>query len=115
MPLADLPTDPDALFVLLRSIEATEGSEGLDWQLFQAMWELMKRRDLPSDVRAALFNVVGRIDGVVYDGSMEDDLGRAGVSFSFESDTNGALRQQAIVDPDSASLLELRTVSSDIG
>jgi hypothetical protein len=112
---SDLPTDPDALWQLLQSQVAGAGGGPENWQLFQVAWDFMGRSSTPSPVRAALFEVVGRIEGVRYSGSVTDDVGRTAVSFSLSSSTNGPVVQEAMVDPASGQLLELRTISATTG
>lgn len=104
--LESLPTDPDALFDLIR--EQAEGKgQSLEQQMLEEVASALRFSVAPPDVRAALYEVAARIDGVQIVPGTTDFDGRQGTTVAVI--TNG-LRWELIFDPESAELLGTRTV-----
>lgn len=101
-----LPTDPDALFDVIR--EQAEGKgQSLEQQMLDEVASALRFSVAPPEVRAALFEVASRIDGVEIVPGTADFDGRGGTTVAVI--TNG-LRWELIFDPESAELLGTRTV-----
>lgn len=67
---------------------------------------------LPSDLRAALYRVAARLPDVELLGEVRDAHGRTGVAVA---QTDGHLRRELVVDPDTSQLLVERTVEAGSG
>jgi hypothetical protein len=107
--VAGLPADPDRLLELLRSGAIVERPPGDD-QVFIVIGELLAQGVAPPDVRAALFEVAARLEGVRLDGEVEDPLERPGVGVSLDGPTYDT---RLVFDPDSAQLLAIELYEPD--
>jgi len=104
-----LPTEPDALERVLR--DAADGTDvPADVKTFELVGALLRQAgDLP-ELRAALFVVASRVDGVELVGETEDPLGRRGQAVAVTSDYSGVTtRELLIFDPRTAQLLASRS------
>lgn len=107
--VAGLPADPDRLLELLRSGAVVERPSGDD-QVFIAIGELLAQGVAPPDVRAALFEVAARLEGVRLVGDVRDPLERPGTGVSLEGPTYDT---RLVFDPDSAQLLAIELYETD--
>lgn len=104
-----LPADPDRLLELLRSDAIVERPPGDD-QVFIVIGELLAQGVAPPDVRAALFEVAARLEGVRLVGDVGDPLGRRGTGVSLDGPTYDT---RLVFDPDSAQLLAIELYETD--
>jgi len=107
--VADLSADPDRLLELLRSGAIVERPPGDD-QVFIVIGELLAQGVAPPDVRAALFEVAARLEGVRLVGDVEDPLERPGTGVSLDGPTYDT---RLVFDPDSAQLLAIELYETD--
>jgi hypothetical protein len=108
--VAGLPAAPDRLLDLLRSGAIVERPPGDD-QVFIVIGELLAQGVAPPAVRAALFEVAARLEGVRLVGEVEDPLGRPGTGVSLEGPTYDT---RLVFDPDSAQLLAIELYEMDV-
>jgi hypothetical protein len=99
--VSTLPDEPDALLRALRSGATFDRPPG-DAQAFIVVGELLAQGVAPPQLRAALFEVTARLEGVVLIGTVDDPLGRPGTAVELAT-VNSHIR--LIFDPDSAQLL----------
>ncbi|MGC5007612.1 CU044_5270 family protein [Streptomyces sp. NBC_00353] len=105
--LESLPTDPDAL----------EGRLGDD--VFGKVSVLLEDAPLAPEVRAALFKIMARTEGVKFIGQVEDTKGRKGTAVEFTRRPGGmedpatgkritlpSVTTRLVIDSDSGKLLE---------
>jgi hypothetical protein len=106
--LRSLPTNPDELLDRVRQAAIdwhTDDSQAME--MFTVVGELFRDTPLPRHLRAALYQVVARIPGVTLGPRMRDGHGRTGVTVALSS---GDTRKELVFDPDTAALLDERTV-----
>jgi hypothetical protein len=109
--VAGLPPDPDRLLEVLRSGAIVDRPPGDD-QVFIVIGELLAQGVAPPDVRAALFEVAARLEGVRLVGDVEDQLERPGTGISLDGPTDDT---RLVFDPDSAQLLAIELYETDAG
>jgi hypothetical protein len=119
--MRQLPTDPADLADWLRDqvhddapghsivqwCPPDAGSCGDDAKVFQAAAALLATPVAPARLRAALYRMLGRLDGVRFAGPGTDDMGRPATTVTIAT---GHLRYELLFDPDRAALLETRQV-----
>jgi hypothetical protein len=98
-----LPTDPDRLLEALRSREGIQGPLG-DEEVFLRIGDVLALGDAPSDLRAALFEVAAKLEGVRLVGTVNGPLGHPGVAVYVDG---ANARTQLVFDPQSARLLAI--------
>jgi hypothetical protein len=106
-----LPTDPEAALARLRSGQIADITPGDD-QVFVLIGELLAQGNASPAVRATLFEVAARLDGVAFVGTVRDPLGRPGEAVSI---AEGARRSRLVFDPSSAQLLAIEEYEVDPG
>jgi len=130
--LQQLPTDPAALERRLRDNAQRDGlrlpkPEAREWcrpiqtqrcrdlidadanlDIFQAATWLLARPITPPALRAALFRVLARLEGIRMLGTMTDDEGRRGTAVAITFD---GVRHELIFDPSSSLLLAERDIT----
>ena len=110
-----LPTDVDGLETLIRTQAAANGGGATDSEVFTIVGDLLSETVAAPKLRAALYRIVARLDGVELMGTVTDHAGRTGVGVSLvDDDTSpggrGRQRHVLIFDPDTSRLLEKETV-----
>jgi hypothetical protein len=98
-----LPSDPDALFELLKA-RASGHSEGTYPEMFTLAGDAFRDTNLSPAQRAALYEVVARIPGVELVGNVKDPVGRRGVAVAIDHRTDG-IRHTLVIDPDTGTML----------
>jgi len=109
---ARLPTEVDALSAALRE-RARKLEPPLSAGLVIEVGDLLASPATTPALRAGLYKVLARSDGVELDGTTTDSIGRTGVAISVPAGySNDAkdLREVLIFDPQSSTVLERRTV-----
>lgn len=113
---ASLPTDPDELEAALRARAESENpppEDGytLEGEILERISSLLYLPSASPKLRAALYRVMTRIEGVDLVGERIDPLGRRGIAFAraggYGRDT--ATRVVLIVDPKTSQLLAQQT------
>ncbi|HEY1514907.1 MAG TPA: hypothetical protein VGF91_00730 [Solirubrobacteraceae bacterium] len=77
---------------------------GHDWR------DELRNRPAPAALRAALYRTLALVPGIHLVGPTQDSIGRRGVAVAF---THDGLEDELIVDPDTATMLEERSIVSD--
>jgi hypothetical protein len=104
-PLDRLPTDPDALHDVLRAA-AARGEVPANVRTFELVASLLGHAAASPELRAALFTVASRIEGIEFAGPARDPLGRRGEAVAIESDDSGrSIRHLIVYAPRRAQLL----------
>lgn len=101
--LTGLPTEPEALTEAIREglpVPLPTGGE----ELFSHVGYLLAQGNAGPELRAALFEVAARLEGVRSAGGVLDPLGREGLGFDLES---GGEKTRLIFDPASSQLLAI--------
>jgi hypothetical protein len=108
--LAALPTDPDALYEhVLGQTEDTDVPTNVEMLIL--VGDLLRETAAPPELRAALYRVASRIEGIELIGRVTDRAGRAGIAVGITSDYTGAREQKLLIfDPHTSALLAERTV-----
>lgn len=119
--LAGLPTDPDALFEVIRS--RAEHNEAIEAEMLVIVGDLLRETVAPPELRAALYEVAARIPGIeiveVTDAAVDSSggtlaplpAGRRGVAVAVESDYSGArIRHELVFDPNTSEMIAERQV-----
>lgn len=99
--LSALPTEPEALLVEIEQREIVGGPPG-DVQTFDIVAQLLGDPGASPELRGALFEVAGLLDGVELTGQRTDPLGRQGIGIALE---DGRKRVEIIVAATDSRLL----------
>jgi len=103
-----LPTDPDALYAALHDQSVGNGN-GTEAEMFTLVGDALRETDASPALRAALYEVAGRIPGVLLLGPVRDRSGRPGVAVAY--DGSSGIRSELIFDRQTSVLLEERDVA----
>jgi len=96
----ELPTHPDQLEVVLRRSARKSADVPENVKVLELAGLVLAQAGSSPELRAALYRVVSRIEGVELIGSMRDPRGRVGTAVAIESDYSGArTRHTLIFDP----------------
>ncbi|MEV0169452.1 hypothetical protein B0I32_1622 [Nonomuraea fuscirosea] len=109
--LRSLPLDPAALLERLRKDgENLSGRSNLpeSWTLFQSVQMILQEGAPPPRLRAALYTVVSKLEGIGVEGKVQDLAGREGMGIYL--DRGDGTRHEIIVDPTSYAYLGGRTL-----
>ncbi|MEV4248060.1 CU044_5270 family protein [Streptosporangium canum] len=109
--LRSLPLDPVALLERLRKDgENLSGRSNLPeaWTLFQHVQMILQEGAPPPRLRAALYSVVSKLEGIGTEGKVQDLAGREGMGIYL--DKGDGTRHEIIVDPTSYAYLGGRTL-----
>jgi hypothetical protein len=99
-----LPTDPTQLEAVLGEIPHGEWPDEVG--LFWSVGDLLRNGYMPAELRAALFRVAARIDGIELVGTVTDRAGRPGIAVALTYEGNGLVQQETLIfDPDTTQLL----------
>jgi len=107
-PSRDLPSDPNALYAAFHT-QAEGNGNGTDAEMFTLVGDALRETDEPPAVRAALYEVAGRIPGVRLLGLVTDRSGRTGLAVAYDS--SSGIRSELIFDAHTSALLEERDVA----
>ena len=77
--------------------------------MFTLVGDALRETDEPPAVRAALYEVAGRIPGVQLLGPVTDRSGRTGLAVAYDS--SAGIRSELIFDRSTSALLEERDVA----
>jgi hypothetical protein len=117
--LVELPTDPGRLLAALTERIRTYQPPGLrthrhhrnqTQELFGTIGYLLEHYPLPAALRAGLYQVLTRLDGVELIGEVIDMAGRRAVSVAVDVDQPLQVRHELLLDPASGRLLGTRSV-----
>jgi hypothetical protein len=117
--LAELPTDPTRLLAVVTERIRTYQPPGLrtyqrhpnqTHQLFGTIAYLLENYPLPAALRAALYQVLTRLDGVELIGNVTDMAGRHAISIAIDIDQPLHERHELLLDPATGRLLGARSV-----
>ncbi|MCC6192592.1 MAG: CU044_5270 family protein [Anaerolineales bacterium] len=102
-----LPTDRDALFDVIRDRAAVALEAPVGVEMFILIGDLLREPGAPPELRAALFKVASRIDGVELLGDVTDSFGRVGVALAITNNADDARERLVLIfDPSTSALLE---------
>lgn len=108
--LASLATDPDALHEQIRE-QAEETDVPTNVEMLVVIGDLLRETAAPPTLRAALYRVAARIEGIELIGRVTDRAGRPGIAVGITSDYTGARERKILVfDPRTSALLAERRV-----
>ncbi len=114
---ANLPSDPDALEAALRAEAATENPPPEDGytvagEMLQKIGDLLYSPATSLELRAALYRVMARLEGVELVGPVTDPAGRRGIALSGPAfyDDGEKARRLLIIDPETSQVLAEQTV-----
>lgn len=94
----DLPADPDQLqSIFARQAAETSTDVPENIKMFEYCASGLLSEGARPDLRAALYTLIARIDGVRYDSSVRDPRGREGEAVSIVSDYSGAQERYSLV------------------
>lgn len=105
--LSSLPTDPDALLVLLRREVRVSDEESREQAVFSLIGDLLSQTLMPPRNTAALYKAAARIPGVKEIPDAVDVAGRHGIAITRE-DASSATRDEWIFDKRSLAFLGAR-------
>ena len=117
--LVELPTDPARLLAALTERIRTYQPPGLrtyqrhpnqTHELFGTIAYLLEHYPLPAALRAALYQVLTRLDGMKLIGNVTDMAGRRAVSIAIDVDQPLQGRHELLLDPATGRLLGTRSV-----
>jgi hypothetical protein len=117
--LVELPTDPGRLLAALTERIRTFQPPGFRTsrpnpnqtrELFGTIGYLLEHYPLPAALRAGLYQVVTRLDGVELIGTVTDLAGRRAVSVAIDVEQPLPERHELLLDPASGRLLGARSV-----
>jgi hypothetical protein len=105
----ELPDEPAALESTLRA--AASGSDApVNARMFELIGVLLAQPSISAELRAALFVVASRIDGIENLGATQDPVGRPGEAVALPSTYSGSrTRDILFFDPNRARFLASRT------
>ncbi len=103
-PVRDLPADADELERVLRDEAAqSSGSVPVDAKLFEYAASILLSTGTRPDLRAAVYELLARIDGVRLIENVKDPLGREGTGVSLDIGYTGApIRHTVIFDSETS-------------
>ena len=84
-----LPSDPNTLYAAFHA-QAEGNGNGTDAEIFTLVGDALREIDEPPAVRAALYEVAGRIPGVRLLGPVTDRSGRTGLAVAYDSSAASA-------------------------
>jgi hypothetical protein len=113
----DLPTDPDAIYTQFeRDAEADHSGPGapvdldVGGSMFLRFSDVLREARATPDQRAAAYDALARVPGVILIGKTTDRFGRRGIAVAYDFLKNDPFlyRQVLVFDPKTGSLLEER-------
>lgn len=113
-PASQLPTDPDQLVEIFERAAPDGDSFPISVRVFDYAASVLVQAGASSELRAALYEVVAGLEGVQFEGDVEDPLGRTGTAVSIENPTaldagDGGIRYVLIFDPETSQPLAYRS------
>ena len=107
--VAQLPTDPDRLEAIIRAY-AEKKDPPVESAMFGEISDLLNSPYASAELRATLYRVLARVDGVNLAGATHDPAGRAGVALNAPVGYSDATRQRLVIDPQTGRVLAAETV-----
>jgi hypothetical protein len=107
--VAQLPTDPDRLEAIIRAY-AQKKDPPVESAMFGEISDLLNSPYASAELRATLYRVLARIDGVSLAGATRAPAGRAGVAVDAPVGYSDATRQRIVIDPRTGRVLAAETV-----
>jgi hypothetical protein len=115
----DLPSDPDAIFErFLHDAESSTREPGVpldvhvSWSMFHHFSDVLREARATPEQRAAAYEALARVPGVILVGKTTDRFGRRGVGVALDivenEPTDFLYRYVLVFDPETADLLEER-------
>jgi hypothetical protein len=103
-PVSELPANADALEEIFRNEQArSSASVPVDAKLFEYAASVLLSTGSRPDLRAAVYELLARIDGVQLVDEVKDPLGRTGAGVSLDIDYSGApIRHTIIFDSETS-------------
>jgi hypothetical protein len=97
-PVRELPADADELERIFREEQArSSASVPVDAKLFEYAASVLLSTGSRPQLRAAVYELLTRIDGVELEEDVEDPLGRRGTGVSLDMDYSGAPTQHTVI------------------
>ncbi|WP_371780914.1 CU044_5270 family protein [Streptosporangium subroseum] len=106
--LRSLPVDPTALLNRLRKDSEDHPARSEARALFNQVQMILQQGAPPPRLRAALYTVVSKLEGIGVEENVRDLVGRQGMGIYFDN-TDGT-RHEIIVDPDDYAYLGGRSI-----
>ncbi|MFC7381144.1 CU044_5270 family protein [Sphaerisporangium rhizosphaerae] len=104
--LRSLPLEPSALLERLKKDDSTSGTRRLETvAVFHQVQLLLQGVTPPPRLRAALYTVISRLDGVGVEDKVRDLVGREGIGIYTDEE---GFRREIIIDPNTYAFLGLR-------
>jgi hypothetical protein len=107
--VAQLPTDPDRLEAIIRAY-AEKKDPPVESAMFGEISDLLNSPYASAELRATLYRVLARVNGVNLAGATHDPAGRAGVALNAPVGYSDATRQRLVIDPQTGRVLAAETV-----
>jgi hypothetical protein len=107
--VAQLPTDPDRLEAIIRAY-AEKKDPPVESAMFGEISGLMNSPYASAELRATLYRVLARVNGVTLAGATHDPAGRAGIALNAPVGYSDATRQRLVIDPQTGRVLAVETV-----
>jgi hypothetical protein len=107
--VAQLPTDPDRLEAIIHAY-AEKKDPPVESAMFGEISDLLNSPYASAELRAALYRVLARVNGVNLAGATHDPAGRAGVAVNAPVGYSDATRQRLVIDPQTGRVLAAQTV-----
>lgn len=87
--LRALPTDPDSLLAAIDKMTSDDNGRPRPWLRWKSIQDLVNEQYVPPKIRAALFEVVGKLPGATLDRTATDAIGRPGIAVSVPDGLGG--------------------------
>lgn len=107
-PASQLPADPDQLVEIFEQAAPDGDSFSVSARVFTYAAPLLVQSGASPELRAALYEVVAGLEGVQFEGNVEDPLGRTGTAVSID---NSSIRYVLIFDSETSQPLAYREES----
>jgi hypothetical protein len=107
--VAQLPTDPNRLEAIIRAY-AEKKDPPVESAMFGEISDLLNSPYASTELRAALYRALARVNGVNLAGATHDPAGRTGVALNAPVGYSDATRQRLVIDPQTGRVLAAETV-----
>lgn len=107
-PASQLPTDPDQLIEIFEQAAPDGDSFSISARVFTYAASLLVQAGASPELRSALYEVVAGLEGVRFEGTVEDPIGRTGTAVSID---NSSIRYVLIFDSETSQPLAYRDES----
>lgn len=101
-----LPPDPEALAAVIRRRATIPSGPPVDIEMFIVVGDILREPGVPPELRAALYKVAAKINGVELIGNVADRSGRPAVAVAMTTSYWGAKQRLTLIfDPITSALL----------